>query len=122
MKSQALVPEWKENKAREKEIENSILYYLSHLPECFVWKNNSTGIYDPVKKIFRKSSNKWVINGVSDIIGIYKGMPIFIEVKTPKTKNRLSIDQKFFLEKVIKMGGIGIVATSVDDVIAQLPD
>lgn len=90
------------------------------LPGCFAWKNNSVGIYDPIKKLYRKSRNKFAINGVSDIIGIYCCRPLFIEVKTPKTRNRLTDEQVYFLEKTSNLGAIVIIATSVEDVRIEL--
>ena len=99
----------------EKEIENSILAYLQALPGCFAWKNQSTGVYDPTKGIFRKSKNKFHLNGVSDIIGIYKGKFLAIEVKTPKNKLRPA-HQKAFIEEINKRGGIAFFATSVEEV------
>lgn len=56
--------------------------------------------------------------GVSDILGIYKGKPLAIEVKTER--GRLSQFQDEFLERWKKEGGIGFVARSVDDVIDNL--
>lgn len=105
----------------EKPIENAILTYLNLLPDCFAWKNNSVGVYDPIKKKYRKPKNKFLINGVSDIIGIYRGQPLFIEVKVPgKEVKGLTVDQKVFLSQIRRMGGIGFVATSIADVIKGL--
>jgi len=56
--------------------------------------------------------------GVPDILGIYKGQFLGIEVKTPKGK--LSPEQETFLENIRKHGGIGFVARSIDDVIVNL--
>ena len=56
--------------------------------------------------------------GVSDIIGIYKGKFLAIEVKTEK--GRLSKHQEEFLDHVVWNGGIAIVARSVDDVFEGL--
>ena len=99
----------------EKEIENSILAYLKSLPDCFAWKNQSTGVYDPTRGVFRKSNNKFHINGVSDILGIYKGKFLAIEVKTPKNKTRPA-HQKAFISEVNKRGGIAFFATSIEEV------
>ena len=52
--------------------------------------------------------------GVADIIGIYKGAPLAIEVKTAKGK--LSEHQAKFLARWVLEGGIAIVARSVEDV------
>lgn len=104
-------------KQTEKQIENAILDYLTLLPGTY-WKNNSTGVFDPTKKVFRKSP-KYHRNGVSDILGIdADGRFVAIEVKTPK--GRLSENQKLFLDDINHFGGIAFVARSVDDVRERL--
>jgi len=100
-------------KQLEKPIEKAILNYLSFLPDCYCWKNNNTGIYDAAKKTYRLPKSKFHVNGVADIIGIYRGRPIYIEVKT-KT-GRVSKDQDRFLNRVSKLGAIAGVCRSVDD-------
>lgn len=52
--------------------------------------------------------------GISDIIALYKGHAIFIEVKGPTGK--LSEDQQLFLRDANYHGGIGIVVRSADDI------
>ena len=56
--------------------------------------------------------------GVSDIVGIYKGKFLAIEVKTEKGK--LNDHQSKFLILVKQNGGIAIVARSVHDVFKGL--
>jgi len=92
----------------EKAIETSILRYLNTLPGGFFWKNNQTGVWDPKRKVFRKSKNIYAINGVADILGCYHGKFIAIEVKSEK--GRLSDSQKRFIENIEKVGGIAFVA------------
>lgn len=99
----------------EKQIENSILDYLSLIPNCFAWKNQTTGLYDPTKKVFRKSHSKHLINGVSDILGIYQGKMLAIEVKRPSNKKRTPA-QNAFINSIVEKGGIAFYATSIDDV------
>lgn len=70
-------------KENEKDIENSILQWLSYLRDGVFFKNHSTGIYDPERKAFRLSKNPYFIRGVSDILGVYKGVFCAFEVKTP---------------------------------------
>jgi len=94
----------------EKEIEKQILDYLSLLPECFVWKCNNFGTYGK----FRKAKSKHIINGVSDILGIYKGRFLAIEVKTKTGKTSTEQDQ--FLENIRIQGGISFVARSLEEV------
>jgi Holliday junction resolvase len=56
--------------------------------------------------------------GVSDIIGIYKGRYLAIEVKAPKKEP--SENQRAFIDRVNHEGGLAFVARSVDDVITGL--
>lgn len=93
---------------KEKGIENVILKYLN-LKGCFAFKVNTMGVFDPIRKIYRKNNNPYIHRGTSDILGVYKGQMFAIEVKTPETKTRVSEYQSLFLERVIQHGGIGCV-------------
>jgi hypothetical protein len=53
--------------------------------------------------------------GISDITAIYKGIPIYFEVKTERGK--LTESQRTFLEEVNLNGGLGIVLRSIENVI-----
>lgn len=104
----------------EKIVETSILDYLK-FKGIFCFKVNTTGVYDPKKKMFRKNQNKHIINGVSDILGILpNGTFLAIEVKTDKTlltsKTYPSQEQKQFIENISNNRGIAFVARSVQDV------
>jgi penicillin-binding protein-related factor A (putative recombinase) len=103
----------------EKEIETSILQYLSILPECFAFKNQSIAVFDPTKKTFRKAKSKFLINGTSDILGVFRGKFLAIEVKRPSNKVR-SADQDNFIENIKIHGGVAFYATSIEDVKAGL--
>ncbi len=101
----------------EKEIENAILDRLKIVPNSFFWKNNSGGIFDPKARVFRKNTNRHIIKGVPDILGLIAGRFVGIEVKKPKpNKTYPSKDQKVFIEKVESVGGIAFIARSVEDV------
>ncbi len=56
--------------------------------------------------------------GIADIIGCHKGRMIAIEIKKPGGKP--TSEQLQFLENVKAAGGIGFVASSVNDVIEGL--
>lgn len=109
----------------EKEIENQILGLLWHLG-IFCWKNDSVGIYDPKKKVFRANKNRFRIKGVADIIGMIPyyadekpmARSLFIEVKS-KTGS-LSPEQRVFLARALEQGAIAFVARSTQDVIKNL--
>lgn len=97
----------------EKAIENHILKFL-WINKVFAWKNQSTGMWDATKKLYRKSHNPFHIKGVADIIGVYEGRLLAIEVKSEK--GVVSKEQREFLDKVNAKGGIGFVARSIKDV------
>lgn len=98
----------------EKDIENAILEYLNLLPNTKAWKNQSVGIYDPVKKIYRMNKGAYTARGTSDIIGICNGVMLCIEVKTPKGKpTKLQLE---FLSAMEQYGALAMIARSVDDV------
>lgn len=76
------------------------------------WRNNTTGVYDPITKKFRTFTGR---KGVSDILGVIprgrnRGRFIAIECKQPGKKP--SPDQESFLADVRSAGGIALV---IDD-------
>lgn len=97
----------------EQLVKNTIMSWLNAQPQCFVFPVHTVGIYDPIKKIYRRP-HKHHVNGVSDIIGIYRGVPLAIEVKS--AKGRVSEEQNKFLTRWHDEGGIAIIARSIDDV------
>jgi hypothetical protein len=56
--------------------------------------------------------------GISDILGIWKGRFLAIEIKRPG--GQLTVEQQRFLDRVKIEGGVSFVARSVDDVITEL--
>jgi len=99
----------------ETDLENLILDYLNRQKGWFCWKNYSTGIYDPKIKSFRNRS-KFGPSGISDIIGIYTGILIAIEVKLPG--NKLTDKQLAFIERINKLDGEATWVDSLDKAIA----
>lgn len=90
--------------------------WLNYQPKCKAWKNKSMGTYDPVRKAFRRSNDRFSQKGTSDILGIWSGKMLCIEVKS--AKGRLSPEQKEFLTEMAGLGAICLLARSLDDVIA----
>jgi len=101
----------------EKEIQNAILDYLALLPNCIAFPVQNGAIFDPTRNIFRKPAKHWR-KGVSDILGIFNGKPLAIEVKKPKSY--ASKEQKRFIEDYKFQGGIAFIARSVQEVIDNL--
>ena len=103
----------------EKEIENSILDYLQ-TQKGFFWKNNTVGVYDPVKKTFRRQS-KYCINGGADILGL-DATGRFVAIECKSKKGKTSKAQDHFLQMVSNNGGKAFVARSIEDVQKELYD
>ena len=118
----------------EKQIENQILTYLRN-KRVFVWKNQSAGVFDQKKNIFRRSNNPHHIDGVSDILGLYEGRFLAIEVKRPsisrktgqfiyRTQEELakkaSSGQVAFIDQINKSGGCAFLADSLEVVKEQM--
>ena len=97
----------------EIEIQNAILTYLNMRGDCFAFRVNTAGIYDPIKKVFR-NPGQFSLKGTADIIGVIQGRFLAIEVKTEKGK--VSKEQEAFLMKVEKMAGLAFVARSLEGV------
>lgn len=97
---------------RERDIERSILDYLTS-KNIFCWKNQTTGYFDPYKKIFRKQVSKYSLNGVPDILCISKGKFIGIEIKSKVGKQ--SPSQKEFQNKCENNGGTYLLIRSLEE-------
>ena len=91
-----------------------------------MWRNQTTGVFDPISGTFRSNKGLGRINGVSDILGVI-GSPVIgadntvglgrllaIEVKS--SKGKATPDQASFLLQVNNRGGLGFIARSVEDV------
>ena len=79
---------------------------------------DSVGIFDPVKKIYRKRHSQYHIRGVADILGCARGRFIAIEVKS--RVGRQSPEQKAYGERLNASGGYYMVARSHEEVKAWL--
>jgi hypothetical protein len=61
-------------------------------------------------------------SGISDILGVYKGVPVAIEVKAPGGKHPVTPNQKAFIESFRAAEGAAVVVTSVLEVKALIQD
>lgn len=101
----------------ESVIKRHIVTYLK-FRGIFCWVQMNVGIYDASQGKYRALNQFGAIKGVADILGIYNGRPLAIEVKT--TRGVVSEFQKDFLIRFQAAGGISFVARSVDDVVKKL--
>jgi len=104
---------------KEKEIEKMILQWLDLHHNVFCWKQNTTGMYDEKRGVFR-SLQGFCRVGISDILGIVRpsGKLFAIEVKTPagakthvaKFGLQCTPEQDYFITRVRAYGGFGLRA------------
>ena len=102
---------------KENDVLQSICEYLWY-NKIFFWRNNNTPTYDAKRGLYRKMP-KWSKKGVPDIIGIYKGKMLAIEVK--KNGTYPSKEQKEIIKEINENGGVAFVARSIEDVKNNLP-
>lgn len=91
-------------KISEKQLETSILDWLNLIDGCFAIKINTTGIFDPKRKVWRRITNKHIHTGTADILFCYRGRFGAIEVKVGTNKPKEN--QIEFLKRIKKNGGI----------------
>lgn len=102
----------------EKDIQLSICEYLQ-VKRFFFWRQNVNPIFDAKSGGFRRMP-AYSVNGVPDIIVIYKGKFVGLEVKNEKGKQA---DSQIEFERSCKSnGGYYKVVRSVDDVINFFKD
>jgi len=58
--------------------------------------------------------------GIADLIGVYNGRFVAIEVKLPENKKGATKLQTWFLDKVNDCGGHAFIATKLADVLLRL--
>ena len=97
----------------ESQIQAVILDWLNHLTQCKAWRNNVIPVYNARSGRYQKMP-KWSNVGSADILGVYRGYFLAIEVKRPK--GRLSEHQKVWLTEMVELGAIAFVARSLEDV------
>lgn len=102
----------------EGKIQKEILTFLKR-KGVFCWRNNNGALYDKnINNGFGGyRSNPYALPGVADILGIMPdqtGRFLAIEVKGPK--GRQSSAQILFERRVKSLGGVYILAKSVEDV------
>ena len=105
-----------EIKETERNIQNAALEYLNALPHCFAWRQNSglIGIETKGKTRYFRAG----IKGVSDILGIYKGQFLAVEIKKKGAKPRQH--QLDFIQRINDLGGIAFWVDSIDEIMLKI--
>lgn len=99
----------------ESAIQKSILQYLATLPWVFAWRANAGNI--PIQGKGGVRMFKGNITGCADIIGMMQPRGRFLAIEVKKPGGKQTAYQKDFEQRVILMGGLYLLATSVDDII-----
>lgn len=92
-------------------IKKQICDWLAY-QKCFFWIQQAGKIPGRINK------SKYLRNGISDILGVWNGRMLAIEVKAPG--NKPSSDQTEFINAVNASGGIAFVAYSLEQVIEEI--
>lgn len=98
----------------ESQIETAILGYLVEFKRLLAFPVRNAGYYDTKLKRFRTQQSKYFRKGVPDIILIYRGRFVGLEVKSEKGVQ--SRDQKVFAQDILKSEGLYYVVRSVEQV------
>lgn len=105
----------------ETDIQRLILDYLSHrrLLGYFYRTNNIPAVTKVNGEMHFRRLPKYAARGLPDITGVLSnGKACYIEVKAAKGK--LSAAQVEFKERVESLGGVYVVARTLEDVVAAL--
>lgn len=119
----------------ELELQETILFNLNSRYQnvAMFWTNPQAGYFDTKRNTFRRHTSKFYFKGISDILGVYAGKIVAIEIKLPKElkwwlnnkdKQNLMNDkylrfyrQDQFIRRIIELGGIAGFASSLDEAI-----
>lgn len=84
------------------------------------WRNNTAGIYDINRKVFRK--NPALKKGVSDILGVIPGSGRLLAIEVKIGSDKLSPEQHLFLNDVRDRNGSAFVAKTYDGFLESLTE
>lgn len=102
--------------ATEHQIQSAILDRLGLLKNGFFWRENSglMKLGSPGKERYFRAG----INGIADIMGVFNGFSIAIEVKRPGKKQ--SADQIAFQRRFEECGGVYVLCVDSTRVVDQI--
>ena len=95
----------------------SIICYLN-MSGFVVWRNNTVGIWDAKKQIYRK--NKAEKKGISDIIGFRKSDGKHIDVEVKAGSDKMSVHQLLHHDQLKTGHCISIVAKNFDQFLTEI--
>lgn len=96
----------------ERILQKEVMRYLSSLG-VFCWENKTQGTYDPSKRVYRTFTG---LRGVSDVLGIVPDDGRILAIELKSKTGRVRPEQKAFLERIQKDGGVAGVCRSLKEV------
>lgn len=90
---------------------------ILHELGILAWRQNTGAVAAEHKG--RRRYVRFGVPGISDILGVMPGGR-FLAVECKVARNPLTPKQREFLDEINRIGGLGIVARDVDDVLIQL--
>lgn len=100
----------------EGRISDEVRLALNH-PDAVWWRNNCGAYPLPSGGMLRYGVGN---PGGADLVGVFRGRAVFVEVKTPI--GRLSAHQRLFRDLVERKGSVFAVVRSADDARALIAD
>ena len=91
-------------------ITRNVIRVINLTQGAVAYRINNVGVWDAAKGIHRKGNTE---RGLPDIVAVYKGRFIAIEVKSGK--DRMSIYQQHRKQEIENARGVYFVARSTDD-------
>ena len=100
-------------KQTEARIQHDIRLAAEQISGLTLWRNNVGALEDVNGRLVRYG----LVPGSSDLIGIYRGRFVAVEIKRPggRTNPKRAKLQRLFRELVRASGGYAIVVSSVDE-------
>jgi hypothetical protein len=104
---------------RESEIQAAIMVALGARADIRLWRQN-VGVARPLSN--PGSVVRYGVPGQSDIGGVYthNGIGVVLQIEVKAARGRVAPEQIKWLAMIERMGGIAVVARSVDDVLDAL--
>lgn len=105
----------------ERGTQDTVLEWL-RLKRVMAWRQNQGGmkVDDPTRKKGYRFFRFAYQDGISDILGLLPRTGRFLAIEMKSETGTPTPDQAAFLEAVNAQGGLGIVARSLDEVIAAV--
>lgn len=94
---------------KEADVQDRIRLALGSVPDLVLWRNNC-GVAERAGRVIRFGVGG---KGGADLIGIYRGKFLAVEIKS--NTGRQSPDQKLFEQLVLRKQGVYVVLRSVED-------